>query len=56
MGSPKKRLQYSYDVRGNRSALVDHDGGRFTYSYDSVGRHFLAAQQQVRSMPRHEAQ
>ncbi|MBX3445038.1 MAG: RHS repeat protein [Planctomyces sp.] len=38
MGSPKKRLQYQYDSRGNRSLLIDPDGGRFTYSYDSVGR------------------
>ncbi len=38
MGSPKKRLQYTYDSRGNRRSLVDPDGGRFTYAYDGMNR------------------
>jgi len=38
MGTSTKTLQYRYDSRGNRSALIDHEGGRFTYSYDTVNR------------------
>ncbi|MCA9110835.1 MAG: hypothetical protein KDA52_12855, partial [Planctomycetaceae bacterium] len=34
----KNRVQYTYDSRGNRSSLIDADGGWFTYAYDSVGR------------------
>jgi uncharacterized protein RhaS with RHS repeats len=38
MGSQIKRIRYQFDSRGNRSALIDHDGGRFTYTYDAVNR------------------
>jgi YD repeat-containing protein len=38
MGTQTKRIRYQYDSRGNRSALIDHDGGRFTYTYDAVNR------------------
>jgi uncharacterized protein RhaS with RHS repeats len=38
MGSPIKRIRYQFDAVGNRKALIDHDGGRFTYSDDSVNR------------------
>jgi YD repeat-containing protein len=38
MGSQKKTIELQYDSRGNRSALIDHDGGRFTYTYDAVNR------------------
>ena len=38
VGCPTKTIQYRYDSRGNRSASIDQDGGRFTYSYDSVNR------------------
>jgi YD repeat-containing protein len=31
MGRSIKRLRYDYDKRGNRKALIDQDGGRFTY-------------------------
>ena len=34
----KKRIQYRYTPTGQRSALIDPDGGRFTYTYDSVKR------------------
>ena len=33
-----KRIQYRYTPTGQRSSLIDPDGGRFTYSYDSVKR------------------
>ena len=36
MGSTIKTLRYVYDTRGNRKALIDQDGGRFTY--DAVNR------------------
>jgi RHS repeat-associated protein len=38
MGSSTKTIRYVYDSRGNRKALVDHDGGRTTYVYDNVNR------------------
>ncbi len=38
MGSSKKRIQYQYDAVGNRSLMIDPDGGRFSYSYDSLNR------------------
>ncbi len=34
----KKRIQYRYTPTGQRSSLIDPDGGRFTYLYDSVKR------------------
>ena len=38
MGSSTKTLRYVYDSRGNHKALIDQDGGRFTYSYDAAQR------------------
>ena len=38
MGSAIKTIRYVYDSRGNRRALVDQDGGRFTYTYNAVNR------------------
>ncbi|MCA8990770.1 MAG: RHS repeat-associated core domain-containing protein [Planctomycetaceae bacterium] len=38
MGSPKKRVQYRYDSVGNRSLMIDPDGGRTTYAYDALSR------------------
>ena len=34
----KKRIQYRYTPTGQRSLLIDPDGGRFTYLYDNVKR------------------
>ena len=34
----KKRIQYRYDAVGNRTAMVDPDGRRTTYSYDNQNR------------------
>ncbi len=34
----KRRIQYRYTPTGQRSALIDPDGGRFTYTYGSVKR------------------
>ena len=46
MGTSIKTLRYVYDSRGNRKALIDQDGGRFTYTYDAVNRisHILGMQ------------
>jgi len=38
MRSSTKRLHYYYDSRGNRSALIDPDGWRFSYTYDMTNR------------------
>ena len=35
---PSNASDTGYDSRGNRKALIDQDGGRFTYSYDAVNR------------------
>ncbi len=33
-----KRITYAYDAAGQRSHMIDADGGRFTYGYDAVGQ------------------
>ena len=38
MGSPAKTIRYEYDIRGNRSLMVDPDGGRFTYAYNPLNQ------------------
>jgi len=38
MGSSIKRVQYRHDAVGNRTLMIDPDGGRFTYAYDSLKR------------------
>jgi hypothetical protein len=36
MGTATETFRYRCDSCGSRSALIDHDGGRFTYSCDTV--------------------
>lgn len=38
MSSMTKIVRYEYDAVGNRKLMVDPDGGRFTYAYDSLNR------------------
>ena len=38
MGNATKTIQYAFGGNRNRTAMVDPDGGRFTYLYDSCAR------------------
>ncbi|TWT43071.1 tRNA3(Ser)-specific nuclease WapA precursor [Thalassoglobus neptunius] len=38
MGTSKKTISYQYDSAGNRSLMIDPNGGRTTYSYDALNR------------------
>ena len=38
MGTSNKTVSYQYDAIGNRSLMIDPEGGRTTYVYDSLNR------------------